>query len=249
MNLAELLNGDAPLIAVSFSDEMSDASIADAKFDGLDIAELRIDRYESVEPLYVLDHVTRFAALPTIATIRTKTEGGAWEGPEADRLELFRAVLPHVDGVDIELSAAGILTELVDEAHAIDKVVVISNHNFDETPSLVELEDMANRAKAAGADYVKISTMASAQRDVDTLATFTLRNAELGVIVIAMGTYGPISRVFFPALGSRMTYAHAGGHPPVPGQLEFQDTFDMLRRFYPAFNERKIASMELLEGA
>lgn len=249
MKLADLMEGGVPLIAVSFSDATPDSAIADAESDGLDIAELRIDRYKSLEALYVLDHVTRFSRLPTIATIRTKAEGGAWEGAESDRLELFRAVLPHVDAVDIELSATEILPELVTDAHMQGKVVVVSNHNFDYTPSLADLENMAQRAKQSGADYVKISTMAKTLADIKTLAMFTLRNAELGLIVSAMGNQGSVSRVFFPALGSRITYAHAGGQPLVPGQLEYQDTFNMFRRFYPAFNERKTISMQILEGA
>ena len=43
-------------------------------------------------------------------------------------------------------------------------------------------------------------------------------------IVIAMGPHGTNSRVFFPALGSRLTYAHVGHHV-VSGQLAFQQTF------------------------
>jgi 3-dehydroquinate dehydratase-1 len=153
-----------------------------------------------------------------------------------------------VDGIDIELNAVGILPAVVAAAHAQNKVVVISNHNFESTPTAAELDAMATRAKTLGADFVKLSATARSTDDVRTLASFTQRHADLGLIVIAMGPLGALSRVFFPALGSRLTYAHTGQHA-VSGQLDFQTTFERLREFYPAFNEKKIIALQLLEDA
>lgn len=244
--LLELMADAVPAIAVSFADGSTAADIEHAIHDGLDVAELRIDRYQSFEPAHVVAEVKRFAALPTIGTIRTRAEGGEWDGSDADRLDLFRRVLPEVDGVDVELSSAAIRTQVVEEAHRQGKVAIVSNHNFDHTPSTPELESMTADAKALGADFVKLSAMAHSQEDVQRLADFTLGNAHQGLIVIAMGGHGSVSRVFFPALGSRLTYAYASKWP-VSGQLNFKDTFEMLRRFYPEFNERKIAELEILE--
>lgn len=244
--LAELLSGSVPLIAVSFSDRVDDQDIANARGDGLDVAELRVDRHSSFAQDHVLNQVRRFASFPTIATIRLEEEGGEWRGSHQERLRLFEALLPEVDGVDIELSSSEILPDVVAAANALRKVVIISHHNFATTPSAVSLEEMAHRAKELGADYVKISTMASSHLDLRVLATFTIDNAALGLIVIAMGGHGTASRIFFPALGSRLTYAFAG-NAPVSGQLSFSATFEMLRTFFPAFNEKKIVTMQLLD--
>ncbi len=248
VNALEVLlrQSDCPSIAVSFSDVVSDADLVDAKDDGLDVAELRIDRFGSHGVDHVVGHVRRFAAFPTIATIRTEAEGGEWTGLDADRLELFRAVMAEVDGIDIELSSSSILPEVVDAAKALDKVVIISNHNFDHTPSELELLAMATEAKALGADLVKLSAMAKSFADLTTLAEFTIHHAHLGLIVIAMGAHGSLSRVQFPAFGSRLTYAWSSGKP-VSGQLKFDETFDALRRFYPAFNEKKIVELQIIE--
>ena len=247
--LEQLLRGDVPLIAVSFSDAIPSRDIAEAKAAGLDVAELRIDRYSSHDEAYVLDHVRKFSGLPTIATIRTQDEGGEWIGSDEDRLSLFKAILPEVHGVDIELSSTRILPELVAAAKSLDRVVIVSNHNFEVTPPMEQLRQMATDAKALGADYVKLSAMTHSQQDVGTLAEFTVQNARLGLIVIAMGPFGgPISRVFFPALGSRLTYAHVG-HYAVSGQLDYETTFDLLRRFYPQFDEKKIIELRLLDDA
>lgn len=91
--------------------------------------------------------------------------------------------------------------------------------------------------KAQGADFVKLSVMATSTDDLRALARFTLENADQGLIVIAMGAHGSPYRVFFPALGSRLTYAFMSH--PVSAQLPFDLTFEELRRFYPEFNQRK----------
>jgi 3-dehydroquinate dehydratase-1 len=47
-----------------------------------------------------------------------------------------------------------------------------------------------------------------------------------------MGEHGTMSRVFFGALGSRLTYC-AGSHH-VSGQLSLEETRSLLDRFYPS---------------
>lgn len=246
--LMERLLSSVPAIAVSFSDKLSDAELARARADGLDVFELRIDRYASHDLATVRAEVQRFADVPTIATIRTADEGGLWSGTDADRVALFEEVIPFVDAIDIELASETILPTVVATAKAHAKAVIISNHNFEYTPAADELATMARRAKVLGADFVKLSTMARSTDDIRTLAAFTIENANLGLIVIAMGGHGTASRVFFPALGSRLTYAYTGAHP-VSGQLTFDETFAQLRLFYPEFNERKITELEILEDA
>jgi 3-dehydroquinate dehydratase I len=241
--LSELLVGDIPLIATSFGDDLADGAVVDALATRLDVAELRIDRYSSAEVEHVVDVVRRFAALPTIATIRTKDQGGGWDGTESERFRLFEAVLPYVDAIDIELTATEIRSELVTAAHASGTGVIISHHDFERTPASATLEDLIGEAKGLGADLVKIAVTAQSSSDVRTLAALTLDNAPLGLIVIAMGTHGVVSRVLFPTLGSRITYA-GSALPLVSGQLTFDETYHLMRKFSPEFNERKARASE-----
>jgi 3-dehydroquinate dehydratase-1 len=246
--LSDLLHSPTPAIAVSFADQLRDDELSQARAEGLDVFELRIDRYAIKTVEHVLQQVKRFVDVPTIATIRTRSEGGEWDGPDDDRLALFEAIIPFVDGIDIELASTDIASRVVETAKTHGKVVIVSNHNFETTPSAHELLDMARQAKALGADFVKLSAMANSSVDVRTLASFTIDNAKLGLIVIAMGALGTSSRVFFPALGSRLTYAYGNAHP-VSGQLTFQQTLEELMRFYPDFNEKKIIELKLLDGS
>lgn len=247
--LADRLDEARPLIVVSFTDQISDAGLSAAAQDGLDVAEVRIDRFQELSASYVEHQLRRFASLPTIATIRTSDEGGDWAGDDAERLALFRATAPLVDAVDIELSSSSLLEPVATEAHSRGCMVIVSNHNFDTTPSSDQLADMVDRAKAVGADLVKLSAWVESEDEFKRLAEFTIEHSDAGLVVIAMGPrFGALSRVFFPAIGSRLTYAH-NGHYAVSGQMDFQTTFQRMRQFYPAFNERKIVDLEILEGA
>jgi 3-dehydroquinate dehydratase-1 len=246
--LSHLLSSGIPLIAMSFGDKEIEEEVRQAHSRGLDVAELRIDTYGYTDIQYVVDRVRSFASLPTIATIRVERERGHWTGTDAERLSLFKAVIPEVHGIDVELSSAAILGEVVASAKAAGRVVIVSNHNFEETPSTTELVDLARQAENVGADYLKLSAMASSQEDIQRLAKFTIDHADQGVIVIGMGGHGSASRAFFPLLGSRLTYARSNLQT-VSGQLPFDETFELLRQFSPEFNDKKINELGILDGA
>ncbi|WP_433216819.1 type I 3-dehydroquinate dehydratase [Dactylosporangium sp. CS-047395] len=232
--LRERLAAGPPLVAVSFGDEDAAGHAARARALGVDLAELRIDWHRSADPADVLAAIAPFraAGLPTLATIRAKAEGGYWSGDDTARLALFEAVLPEVDAVDVELSSAEILPGVVAAARAADRPVIVSYHDFEKTPNDDRLAATAEAARAAGADLVKISTMAHDPGDLKRLAGLLLRYDSM--IVIAMGHEGAASRVFFPLLGSRITYSAMGGRP-APGQLPFEETARLLTAFSPTY--------------
>lgn len=247
-DLKRSLQRDVPLVAVGFADKTPLYQISEAIKCGLDVAELRIDLYSSFDCAYVLREVRKFKNLPTVATIRIKREGGNWSGSDSDRLSLFRALINEVNAVDVELASKSILSQVAALAHAANKLVFVSYHNFDSTPKLSTLNGIARKAKAAGADIVKMATFAKNKKDLQTLAMFTIENSDLGVVSIAMGSKGVVSRLFFPALGSRLTYAYMG-KITAPGQLHFDETSELMRKCYPEFNQKKIVSLKLLEAA
>ncbi|WP_083751839.1 type I 3-dehydroquinate dehydratase [Saccharothrix sp. ALI-22-I] len=233
-----LLDSGAPLVAVSFGDDDSEQAAKEALSLGVDIAELRIDRFSRTDVGHVLEQVHAFRGLPILATVRSAHEGGGWNGAEEERLELFRAVASLVDAVDVELSSRRILADVIDSAHEHGALAIVSHHNFDNTPELDELKAVVRDAKEAGADIVKVSTMATTGADVKVLASLLLDADDTEMIVIAMGAIGTASRIFFPALGSRLTYTFIG-HQPTSGQLDFAETVDLLRKFYPYYDRRR----------
>ena len=237
-SLRALLGLDLPLIAVSFADDDSARAAAEARSLGVDVAELRIDRFSRTDVGHVVEQVRAFEGLPVLATVRSAAEGGGWSGGEAARLELFREVAPLVDAVDVELSSREVVADVIAAAHAHDTLAIVSFHDFDRTPDIGALDAIVRAAKDVGADIVKISTMANSGADVKTLASLLVNSDdETEMIVIAMGGIGTASRIFFPALGSRLTYTFIG-HQPTSGQLDYAETSRLIRQFYPVYGRK-----------
>jgi 3-dehydroquinate dehydratase-1 len=248
LKIANLALNGTPRVAIGFKDNVTSETIKEIADFGLDIVELRIDQYSSFETAYVVREIKKFRAFPSIATIRSEKEGGGWNLSEKKRLDLFKSILPYVDAIDIELSSKEILKNVVSNANKLKKLVCISYHDFVKTPVTKKLEQVLKEAKSCGADIVKIATLAKNRDDVQILADFTIQNNSKNIITISMGSEGTISRVFFPALGSLITYASLGG-ATAPGQLDYSLTTDLLRLMYPKYNQEKINSLKLLELA
>ena len=247
IKLGKLTLNGIPRVAVSIKDSVAKNVIKDIEKYGVDIIELRIDQYASFQKEHVLDEVKKFKHFPTIATIRCRQEGGSWHKSEDERLELFKAVIPHVHAIDIELSSMQILPAVIKEAHRAKKIVIISYHNFDKTPDIGKLKKVFKKSKKFGADIVKIATLILKPQDMQQLAAFTIANAYQNIVTIGMGSFGANTRVLFPGLGSLITYAYIG-EPAAPGQFDYRTTFDLMRKLYPKYNEAKISSRALLKA-
>jgi 3-dehydroquinate dehydratase type I len=227
------LEAGKPAVAVSFTDADGKDEVAEAKACGVALAELRIDLFARLTPDYVEAQARRLAGLPTLATIRDAREGGDWTGSDEDRLALYRTLLPLVDGVDVELSSAGVLAALVPEARAQGKVVVVSHHDFTHTPSLEQLKDIAARAVEAGADVVKIAARTDTAGDVEILSQLLADRPATHMVVIGMGDHGAPTRLLFPGQGSLFTFAAKGERSTAPGQLDYKKTLKLLSGLYP----------------
>ncbi len=223
--------GGRPRVVAAVSDGVprSDAEVLLAS--GVDILELRVDTFSRCYTEYVVAEAVRYAGLPLLGTIRSAAEGGGWNDTEAERLALFQAVMPHVGAVDIELSSTEILGDVVDGARAAGLTVIGSHHNFNETPADADLDSVAEAGRTAGVDIVKVAARCNSPADLRRLAAFTLRHGEQALVVIGMGPAGMLSRIFFPALGSLLTYTFLGA-PSAPGQLNSEDTIKYLELFY-----------------
>jgi 3-dehydroquinate dehydratase I len=234
LKLGNVLLSGMPRIAVSFKDGFSPAKLAEIRQRGIRVAELRIDQFGSLDWAHIDREIQKFRHFARIATIRHRKEGGLWEKKEQARLALFYSVLPLVDGVDLELSS-GIVKEVVREAGRLKKKIILSYHNFYKTPDFKVLNSLVLRAKAAGADIVKIAAMPLKDRDIETLAQLTLTHKSQNIVTIAMGRKGMLTRLLFPSLGSLMTYSFAG-KSMAPGQMDYATMLKWMKEFYPALD-------------
>lgn len=230
ISIGELALGGRARVAVPFRDDATQAEVRALVARGLDVAELRVDLFASRDPAHVLGALPAFAGVPTLATIRSATEGGGWTAPEDERRALYRTLLPHVDAIDVEL-ASPIAADAIPAARAAGKLAIASFHDFERTPDLPSLAARIEAGRRLGADVVKIAAQVRDPADLRTLARLLVTQDESSpaLIVIGMGDAGVVSRVLFPALGSLLTYA-AAGTQTAPGQLGLDEAVALLRR-------------------
>lgn len=205
--------------------------VAKAVSEGADILEVRLDTFEALTPVKAQDELKRLkeiTRLPLLLTYRSRREGGAVEISDKARLSIMRAAIPYADIVDIELSSRSILKNVIDLAHETGKSVIVSHHNFKTTPVTKVLADIISRARSAGADLVKIAAFANKKVDLKRLAGLLTDSNDL--VVIAMGPIGVASRVFFPLLGSKITYGSLTGKT-APGQISLKEIKKEFHRY------------------
>jgi 3-dehydroquinate dehydratase-1 len=196
---------------------------------GVDILEIRLDLLGGDIPSLCLfvDKIKKFTGFPCIATVRQT------EGNKDSRLDIFKAVIPFVDAVDIEIDAS-IARQVI--AHAHGKTIIVSEHDFEKTPDLSHLESIAEKAGLLGAHIVKIAAMAKNRSDVVRLMEFTSA-CDKDLVTIAMGEYGNITRVLAPVFGSLFTYGFVK-KAVAPGQMPVHKLVEELRLYYPAFDAK-----------
>jgi 3-dehydroquinate dehydratase-1 len=202
------------------------AAIGELPGKGATILEIRVDCIS--EPFSAVVEYARelrtTVNIPLIGTIRETEHIGD------NRLSLFTQLMPVIDAVDIEIDA-DITREVISLAH--EKTVIVSEHDYEETPDEKKLEKTVLTATSLGADIVKIAVMAHNREDVTRLLMFTQSRSE-NLVTIAMGEVGAISRIAAPLFGSLFTYAYITD-AVAPGQLSLEETVAELKRFYPGF--------------
>ena len=140
------------------------------------------------------------------------------------------AILAGASFVDIEIeSENSYINELREFAHKNRCKVIISYHNFQNTPTLNELQDILLNARTAQADIVKVATQVT--REEDNLHLLSLLAHSSDLVVIGMGEQGKLVRAIAPYLGSKFTFAAVDKkRATAPGQLTVKE----LREIYQA---------------
>ncbi len=147
------------------------------------------------------------------------------------RMEILKAAMTSgADYVDIELeSDPAFRKEIIQTARSQGAEVIISYHNFKDTPAMPALEQVVKDCQAAGADVVKIASQVNRTEDLQNL--FKLYDKDLRMIIIGMGEKGVISRIAAPLLGAEFTFAAPGvGQETAPGQISKDKLLSIIRQ-------------------
>lgn len=199
-----------------------------------DVIEWRIDFYRDV--FNPSDYLATVNALRKIlgkivllTTFRTSSEGGHRSRKDDQKyFSLISRILRGrlTDVVDIELNRDQYqVAHLVQLAHDQRIAVIMSNHEFEQTPPEVEIRSRLEKMKRAGADIAKIAVMPQTPADVLTLLNATYKahqRLKLPLITMAMGDLGKVTRISGSIFGSVLSFA-AVGNALAPGQLSVSE--------------------------
>jgi len=135
----------------------------------------------------------------------------------------------YVD-LDCELPS-GVLKEVTQWVKNEGLILMLSYHNFTETPELDELNEVIYQLKAEGADVVKIACMANSEEDNLTIMDLYTQHPRL--VAFCMGDLGRESRVTALFYGEKMTYvAPTESELVAPGQWTYAELSEILNLGY-----------------
>ncbi len=208
------------MICVSIGEPTLNDCLAAIK--GLEMAEVRIDK----TALSLVDIKQLFGEpVKLVATCRP--------GPRADEQRLA-ALLAAIDAgaayVDIEIDAPAAFSQgVLAAARKKGCKVIVSYHNFTETPLrhylLQVIEDCFDR----GADIAKV--VCRVQNSQDCVRILSLYESRKNLVALGMGPLGVITRIAAPFLGAPLTYASLGpGKETAEGQPDLR-TLEMVMKF------------------
>lgn len=203
------------MICASIVSETTDKAIEDMqKAAGYaDLLEIRVDHIASPD----LKKILSARKKPVIITIMPQHENGKFKGTEKERIALLKkAVALGADYIDVNMDCPE-LNALIKYRGAASTRIIVSYHNFNETPA--GLEGIYNKIKSAGADIIKIATFAN--KLSDNLKIIDLvKKSDRDIIAVCMGPRGEISRILAPLYGSYLTFASLEkGKESAPGQI------------------------------
>jgi 3-dehydroquinate dehydratase-1 len=165
-----------------------------------------------------LDHLTnlcRIAEIPSctntslIAANKSLEHQGKFFGSEVGRQKvLMNAARNGFEYVDVDLGTPN-QKELISKIKEAGAKVIVSFHDFDQTPPLTELNKVLDEEIALGADVCKIVTTARNVKDnlvtLNFVSEASKRNIRL--VCFAMGELGKHSRLVSPVFGAFFTFA------------------------------------------
>ena len=216
-----LLDAKNPAICVPVTDVTADEIIAHASklaSSKVEMIEWRADFFEGVrdhekvrDVLEKLREITKDTIL--IATLRSRDQGGQCSMSQEERKSLIieMSQAHAADIIDVEYFSFENPTRLIERLHERGALVIVSHHDFNETPERRVMRELMAQMARVDADIVKLAMMPVAMQDVSNLLSvtdwFSREYPGTPVVTMSMGQKGMISRVGGFMFGSCITFA------------------------------------------
>ncbi|MDP6647914.1 MAG: type I 3-dehydroquinate dehydratase, partial [Candidatus Woesearchaeota archaeon] len=186
-----------------------------------DLVELRIDFIKNID-IGKLEILLKNKTKEVIVTCRPKSLNGNFIGNEKERINLLKKSIElNAEFVDIESdSDNGLIGDIIQNKK--NTKIIVSYHNFKETPKLEQLANIYNDIKKLNPDLIKIVTFAGSIND--NFEIFKLLKDKNDLISFCMGLRGEISRILAPKYGSCITFASLNEEKvSAPGQIDINE--------------------------
>lgn len=141
--------------------------------------------------------------------------------------------------VDIEHDAdSPYREEITREARICASDLIISYHDFKQTPDYESLKGIVSSCRNNGADVVKIACKVNGIEDIHTLMGLYREGGRM--VVIGMGEKGLITRIAAPFMGAEFTFAAPGkGFETAPGQIDRIRLASIITGIESSFDKQK----------
>ncbi|WP_019155781.1 type I 3-dehydroquinate dehydratase [Robertmurraya massiliosenegalensis] len=199
-----------------------------------DLIEWRADFFEElhdVDEVIVLANKLKESLrdIPLLFTIRSEVEGGnpiSLSENEINTLLVAICEKTSIDLIDYELrNPIEKISHIRKVSNKHGKLLILSYHNFNSTPSNEELLQILHKAASYHGDIGKIAVMPNCHADVIRLLQVTeeaKNNLPISIATMAMGDIGAISRMAGWIFGSDLVFS-VGDKPSAPGQILIED--------------------------
>ena len=132
--------------------------------------------------------------------------------------------------VDVDINnSEDFINEIIFHAKNKNRKIIISYHNFKETPSENFLDNIVEKCSGYNPDIVKVACIVNDISDNERL--FTLYNNYKNIISIGMGEKGKATRIAGKLLGAPFTYASlTANDKTAPGQIDKKTLTDIFNK-------------------
>ncbi|GMN25216.1 hypothetical protein TIFTF001_000856 [Ficus carica] len=215
----------APLMAETI--EKMVIQMHQAKAQGADVVEIRLDCVLDFQPRNDLETILRNKPLPVIFVFRPKQDGGLYVGDQQARVEaLHLAAELGADYVECDLMVASKLVEENKINRNGHRKIIVSSYVNGVTPSEEELSQIVASMQSTGADIVKLVINAA---DITELPRIfhLLSCCQVPLIAYSSGERGLISQILSPKYGGFLVYGSIEGDsvPGIPTLVNLREAY------------------------
>ena len=186
-----------------------------------DYAEIRFD-FLKIEQIPTTLNLIKKNLNKTVCTLRSKNEGGQFEGSEKERIRILKLIAEYNPFLlDVEFNTLQKNSELTKYLKTTKTKILVSWHDFKKTPNSTELKKKLT-SMGKFSQNIKIVSTAKSTNDSTRILELYSKKGKRNLIAFSMGDNGRISRILCLYLGSPFTYVSLG-KPIAPGQFSVDE--------------------------